>query len=67
MVTITRLLGFICCITLTGSACAQQPNIPLSGSNQSYEFQLVTKEVDIPWGMAWLNQKDILVTDRKGA
>jgi glucose/arabinose dehydrogenase len=66
MVTITRLLGFICCITLTGSACAQQPNIPLSGSNQSYEFQLVTKEVDIPWGMAWLNQKDILVTDRKG-
>jgi glucose/arabinose dehydrogenase len=66
MVTITRLLGFICCITLTGSACAQQPNIPLSGSNQSYEFQLVTKEVDIPWGMAWLNEKDILVTDRKG-
>ncbi|WP_293748208.1 PQQ-dependent sugar dehydrogenase [uncultured Paraglaciecola sp.] len=66
MVTITRLLGFICCITLTGSACAQQPNIPLSGSNQSYEFQLVTKGVDIPWGMAWLNEKDILVTDRKG-
>ena len=66
MVTITRLLGFICCITLTGFACAQQPNIPLSDSNQSYEFELVTKDIDIPWGMTWLNEKDILVTDRKG-
>lgn len=66
MATITRLLGFICCITFTGSACAQQPSIPLSGSNQSYQFQLITKGVDIPWGMAWLNEKDFLVTDRKG-
>ena len=66
MVTITRLLGFICFVTITGSACAQQPNIPISGSNQSYEYQLVTKGIDIPWGMTWLNEQDILVTDRKG-
>ncbi|WP_339725760.1 PQQ-dependent sugar dehydrogenase [uncultured Paraglaciecola sp.] len=66
MLKITPLLGFILSMTLTGTACAQQPNIPNSDSNQSYEYQLVTKGIDIPWGMAWLNATDILVTDRKG-
>ncbi|MEP1446443.1 MAG: PQQ-dependent sugar dehydrogenase [Paraglaciecola sp.] len=63
---IMRLLGLMFCIILTASACAQQPNIPVSNSNQSYEYQLVTKGVDIPWGMAWLTKEDILVSDRKG-
>lgn len=66
MVTIKRLLGTIFCILVTGVACAQQPNIPLSDSNQFYEYQLVTKGIDIPWGMAWLDEKNIIVTDRKG-
>jgi glucose/arabinose dehydrogenase len=66
MVKITPLLGFICCFALSSSACSQQPEIKLSESNQSYEFQLVTKGIDIPWGMTWLNKKDMLVSDRKG-
>lgn len=66
MVTIRLLLGAMCCILFTGSACAQQPKIPLADSNQSYEFTLVTKGVDIPWGMAWLDDNTILVSDRKG-
>lgn len=60
------LLSIMGCILLTGSACAQQPTIPLSDSNQAYEYQLVTKGIDIPWGMAWLDEKSILVSDRKG-
>ncbi len=64
MVIITRLLGIMCCVVLTGSVCAQQPKIPLSDS--TYEYQLVTKGIDIPWGMAWLDKKTILVSDRKG-
>jgi len=56
----------MCGILLTGTACAQQPKIPLSDSHQSYEYQLVTKGIDIPWGMAWLDQKSMLVSDRKG-
>lgn len=63
---IIRLLGLITCISLSGFACAQQPEIKLSDSNQSYELQLVANGIDIPWGMAWLNEKDILVSDRKG-
>jgi glucose/arabinose dehydrogenase len=54
------------CILFTGSGCAQQPKIPLSDSDQSFEYQLVTTGIDIPWGMAWLDEKTILVSDRKG-
>lgn len=63
---IMRLLGLMFCIILSVAACAQQPNISVSNSNQSYEYQLVTKGVDIPWGMDWLNATDIIVSDRKG-
>jgi len=66
MVTITRLLGLVCCVVLTGTACAQQPKKPDSGGIQSYEYQLITEGIDIPWGMAWLDEKIILVSDRKG-
>lgn len=66
MINITRFLGIICGVVLTSSAYAQQPQIPLSNSSPSYEYQLVVKGVDIPWGMAWLDDKNILVSDRKG-
>jgi glucose/arabinose dehydrogenase len=66
MLTITRLLGIMCCVVLTGSAYAQLPRVPGSANIQSYEYQLVTEGIDIPWGMAWLDEKTILVSDRKG-
>jgi glucose/arabinose dehydrogenase len=66
MGTITRLFGIMCGVILTGSAGAQQPKTSLLVNNQSYEYQLVTKGVDIPWGMAWLDDRTILVSDRKG-
>jgi glucose/arabinose dehydrogenase len=66
MLTITHLLGVMCCVVLTATAFAQQPKKQLEDSTQSYEYQLVTKGVDIPWGMTWLDNKTILVSDRKG-
>ena len=66
MATITRILGTLFCVVLSGSVCAHQPKKPLLDSHQSYEYQLVTKGMDIPWGMAWLDDKTILVSDRKG-
>ena len=71
MVTITRFLSIFCCVVLTGSASAQQPRaqqskISLLNNTQPYEYQLLTKGIDIPWGMAWLDEKTILVSDRKG-
>lgn len=66
MITKTRFLSTTCCIFLIGSAFSQQVKIPFLGNPQSYEYRLLTKQVVIPWGMAWLDDKTILVSDRKG-
>lgn len=59
-------LSVIYLAAFSASACAQQPQIPLSKSSQAYEYQLVAKGIDIPWGMTWLDEHTILVSDRKG-
>lgn len=55
-------------ISLTSlQACAQpEQTIPLDASANKYELELVSKGIQIPWGMAWLNERDLLVTDRRG-
>ncbi len=65
MITITRFLSLIGYVVLIGTAFSQQAKTPILDNTQSYEYQLLTKGVDIPWGMAWLDVKTILVTDRK--
>ena len=66
MVTTTRLSALVFSVLLVGSACAQKKQNSLAVSHQSYEYQLVTKGIDIPWGMTWLDDQTILVSDRKG-
>ncbi|AGH42220.1 hypothetical protein C427_0110 [Paraglaciecola psychrophila 170] len=66
MMTMIRLLGIVCSVVLSGTVCAQEPKNRHSVSLQSYEYQLVTQGIDIPWGMTWLDKKTILVSDRKG-
>lgn len=63
---VTVQLGLMCLSFFCASACAQSPDIAVSSSNQSYQYELVTKGIDIPWGMSWLDKNTILVTDRKG-
>ena len=48
------------------TANAQQKDIPLSPSADKYSLELVSKDVQIPWGMVWLNDNDLLVTNRAG-
>lgn len=55
------LLG--CNLTI---ANAQDTEIPVSGSADNYRLELVTKGIDIPWGMVWLNDSELLVTNRAG-
>jgi glucose/arabinose dehydrogenase len=62
----TKHFTLLALIMLTLSACAQEPDIKASPSVTKYELQLVSKGVVIPWGMAWLNADDLLVTDRLG-
>lgn len=51
---------------MTGTSCAQNPNIPLSKTSYSYKTELVTDGIEIPWGMTWLDKNTMLVSDRKG-
>lgn len=44
----------------------QPTEIPTASSAGNYQLQLVTKGVGIPWGMTWLNESEMLVTDRSG-
>lgn len=59
--TLLALLLFV-----MSSVHAKGTSIPDSDSDKSFSLELVTKGVDVPWGMAWLNPSDMLVTDRKG-
>lgn len=45
---------------------AQEKEFPVAASNVKYKMELVTKGIDIPWGMIWLNESDLLVTNRAG-
>ncbi|MCQ8877444.1 PQQ-dependent sugar dehydrogenase [Pseudoalteromonas shioyasakiensis] len=60
---IISLIGFT-----SLQACAQQTEqtIPVAASADNYELELIAKGIQIPWGMAWLNEQDLLVTDRSG-
>jgi glucose/arabinose dehydrogenase len=58
--------GLIYLFLQFGTACAKAPDIPVSASSQPYKYELLTKGIDIPWGMAWIDEQTILVTDRKG-
>nr|WP_136250935.1 PQQ-dependent sugar dehydrogenase [Ningiella ruwaisensis] len=53
---------------LSVSACAQveSPPIEASTTDSAYELVNVTNEVAIPWGMVWLNESEMLVTERSG-
>lgn len=47
-------------------ACAQEPEIAVSPTVTQYKLELVTNQISIPWGMAWLNETDMLVTNKLG-
>jgi glucose/arabinose dehydrogenase len=66
MSILIRHLGLYCALVFTSLSCAQTPSIPNVETTGTYTYQLVSKGIDIPWGMAWLDKKTMLVSDRKG-
>jgi glucose/arabinose dehydrogenase len=54
-------------IASTLFGCAQEPQIQVAPSQAQYKAELITTNVSIPWGMAWLNDSDLLVTDKLGS
>lgn len=53
-------------ITACVNSQVDSPAINAHTSDTEYELVNVTDAVVIPWGMVWLNETDMLVTDRSG-
>lgn len=53
-------------VVIAPLSCAEPPKIVADPTAQSYELELVAKGIDIPWAMVWLNESEMLVSDRKG-
>ncbi|MBT1451232.1 sorbosone dehydrogenase family protein [Glaciecola sp. XM2] len=58
---------FVSIAVLTTLGCAQTPDIEVSQSTNAYTTSLVTNGIAIPWGMTWLNETDLLVSDKLGS
>lgn len=55
------LLLFLSC-----EAQVKPNDIPLKAEVKNYTFQTVASGIDIPWGMAWLPDGTLLVTEKSG-
>ena len=50
------------------TSCISQENPPLidTPDQSKYTTELIVDGIDIPWGMDFINEKELLVTDKKG-
>ena len=60
-------LNFTCCVFFITMGCAQE-NYPAIETPLAinYSFELVVDGIDIPWGMDFINESDLLVTELSG-
>ncbi len=59
---------FIFLLAFMTTNCAGQPEIPQSTTDDNYTTETVvsSEQVSVPWGMAWLPDGAMLVTERSG-
>jgi glucose/arabinose dehydrogenase len=68
--TRTRLIAAGLLASLATAACAESdhasPEILPAPSADAYRLEPVADDIDVPWGMVWLDDSRLLVTDQKG-
>lgn len=61
------LLTAICSFTILSCKAQEKPNdIPIQDEVVTYRFENVADGIEIPWGMAWLPNGSMLVTEKSG-
>ena len=58
----------ICGFTFLSFSCNAQQNGPKiqSSTTVDYTYEIVTDNIDIPWGLTFLNKNEFLVTEKAG-
>lgn len=60
----TRSKGLLFGLTLL--ALALPPGSALAQTQPGFRTEVITREIPVPWGMVWLPDGDMLVTNRRG-
>mgnify|MGYP003311953261 CR=1 FL=1 len=49
-------------------SCSQEENVPKieTSSKSNYTYETVIDDIDIPWGMDFINEDELLVTEKSG-
>ena len=63
---ISVYLSILFLLLLSCEAQVNPNNIPLRKEVKKYTFQTVASGIDIPWGMTWLPDGSLLVTEKSG-
>ena len=63
-----RYIYSILFLLCTSFSCAQSENPPFieNGDNSKIYLQKIVDGIDIPWGISFIDENEILVTDKKG-
>lgn len=64
--TLNKIALSLLFISAQGVQAVEPQTIELAKSADNYQLELVARGIQIPWGMVWLNDKELLVTDRSG-
>ncbi|WP_281987076.1 PQQ-dependent sugar dehydrogenase [Aquimarina aggregata] len=63
-----KFLSFLILLITVFSACAQQKenDILIEADPKNYTTELIVPELQIPWGMTWLPDGSMLITEKSG-
>jgi len=65
---LNKLFFTIALITTTALSCNAQENTPKisTPTKINYTYEVFVDSLDIPWGMSFINENDLLVTEKSG-
>ena len=61
-----QILIFTFIIICFQIACSQENKPPILGQEKNYTYEVIVDGIFVPWGMAFINSEEILVTEQSG-